>query len=57
MMKQNLDSQIELINEDSVLLFGGENRPIDRTNSYCGLLRNCDWNNADCPRLETCTWN
>lgn len=57
MKKQILDSQIELINEDSILLFGGENRPANNMGGVCGALRNCDWNNDTCPKLETCTWN
>lgn len=57
MKKQNLDSQIELINEDSVLLFGGENKPIHWAGDYCGALKHCNWNNDTCPKLETCDWN
>lgn len=49
--------QIELINEDSVMEFGGEDTGLSKNDTICGNLRHCGWNSDRCPRMESCSWN
>lgn len=57
-MKQEvMDSQIELINEDTTVQLGGAREAIEDKDVVCGNLRECGWNSDSCPKLERCTWN
>lgn len=56
-MKEEMESQIELINEETAIQLGGANDSFATDDKVCGNLRICDWNSDVCPKLERCNWN